>query len=103
MEIIDIVIDWILPFIAPALAINIILDIIKQSVTKRPRWLLPILCLIISIVVATIYIYYTSELNKGALNHAFGIMGTSFFFYSIGGYDFIKFKVIRDRKREGSE
>jgi len=103
MEIIDIVIDWVIPFIAPALAINIILDIIKKSIPNRPRWLLPILCLIISTIVATIYIYYTSELNKGALNHAFGIMGASFFFYSIGGYDFVKLKILRDKKKEDGE
>lgn len=89
------------PFIIPAFAINVILDIIKKHITNAPKWLMPILCVIFSVVIPLGYSFLPIESKPNdILTQTFGIMALSYFFYDAGGYNFIKEKLNRKKNSE---
>lgn len=94
--------NWIMPFIAPALVVNIFVDMAKYLTTEtRPKWVLPLVCGLFSAIAAGIYAIISEELPQTAFNQACAIMGISFFFYSVGGYGFLKKIFLRVFERKG--
>lgn len=90
------------PYILPAIAINVILDFIKNHISfNKPKWLIPLLCVILSIIIPLVYALLPLD-NKpdDVLMQTFGIMGISYFFYDAGGYNFIKEKLNRKKNNE---
>lgn len=86
---------------APALIVNFALDVVKILCDNRPKALLPLLCMAFSAVLAIFYAGLSEETPERAFMQGCSIMGISMFFYSVGGYCFIRDRITkRLRRRE---
>ena len=96
------IIDIIISVLPMALVVNILVDIAKSATPQdRPKWLMPLLCLLFSAACSAIF-YFASTGEKTAndsLMQCFSIAGVSYFFYSIGGYDFLRNKFLKVVKK----
>ena len=90
----NILLSVVTPYLIPAFAVNVLLDLIKKVLKSYPQWLLPLLCVVFSVVIPIIYQLLPIEGKPDdVLMQTFGIMGLSYFFYDAGGYSFIKEKL----------
>ena len=97
----NIILSLVTPFILPALAVNVILDVLKKQLKKKVTWLMPVLCVVLSIIIPIGYSFLPID-NKpdDILTQIFGIMSISYFVYDSGGYTAIKKKLVKGSKDE---
>ena len=92
----DMIITKLVPYVLPALMINIILDFIKKNFfIYKPKLLMPIFALFISILVSILYAKFDNSSGLDRFTHAISIIGISFFMYDIGGYQSMRTKLIK--------
>lgn len=92
----EMILTKLIPYVIPALMINIILDFIKKNffITK-PKLVMPIFALLLSLFVSVIYSMFDSSSGLDRFTHAISIIGISFFMYDIGGYKSMKTKLLK--------
>lgn len=78
-----------------ALVVNILVDLVKNTITKRPPWLLPLACIIFSAIISAVYFAFSKDTTEETLYQCFSIAGVSYFFHSVGGYSFLKDKFMK--------
>ena len=87
-----------------ALMVNILVDIVKSATSEsRPKWLMPLLCLLFSAGVAVAFFFLSEKTAEESLYQCFSIAGVSYFFYSIGGYDYLRKKFIKAVKKDDKQ
>ena len=86
-----------------ALMVNILVDIVKNAISNYPKWLMPLLCLLFSAGVAVAFFLLSEKTAEESLYQCFSIAGVSYFFYSIGGYDFLRKKFIKAVKKDDKQ
>lgn len=90
-----------------ALFVNILVDIVRKFTKddNRPLWLLPLACLIFSGLISALFwaVGKTEKSSSDILMQGFSIAGVSYFFYSIGGYDFLKRKFSKVVKNDDKQ
>ena len=90
----EMILTKLIPYVIPALMINIILDFIKRNFfINKPKLVMPIFALLISLTVSVIYSMFDNSTGLDRFTHAISIIGISFFMYDIGGYQLVKNKL----------
>ncbi len=92
----EMILTKLIPYVIPALMINIILDFIKKNFfINKPKLLMPIFALLISLLLSAIYAMFDNSTGLDRFTHAVSIIGISFFMYDIGGYQSMKNKLLK--------
>ena len=92
----EMILTKLIPYVIPALMINIILDFIKKNFfIHKPKLVMPILALFFSLTLSITYSIFANSSGLDRFTHVISIIGISFFMYDIGGYQSMKNKLLK--------